>query len=266
MKRTCLQVNTLSKLKALVEVKIQTIVKYSAFLSTLLLLTQCSFYSPSISSPVVIDKKGQVQLDGNISVSNYLLTPIGFHGSVAYGIADNASAQLSASYISGCNNEFGGTVGYYYDLNKNLKVGAFPGFNFGYVFLDEEYVDIMGGQSYTYSWRGNYLSPYFRLQFLFDNKYMTIGLGTKAGMYYPKLKVNNLPKNQNAFLLEPSIFIMPSLWNDDLRISINSSFSKLFSVNNGSVDYHGDYPLDYNNVIVSIGLNYRFSIARNANN
>lgn len=244
----------------------RTIIKKITILLISLLFVRCSIYSPSISPPVVIDKKGQVQLDGNVSVSNSLLIPVGLHASAAYGITDNVSVQLSASHILRCNNEFDVALGYYQNINKKFRIGAFPGFNIGYVFLDEKYVDIMGGQSYTESWRGYYYSPYLRLQLLFNNKYITIGLGTKAGIYCPSLTVDGFPKNQKALLVEPMIFIMPSLWNDNLKISVNSSFTKLFPIDNRSIYFNDDYSLDYNSLILSVGLNYRFNLNQNIKN
>ena len=60
----------------------------------LFFLSSCSVYSPQKPIPVLIEKKGDIEIDGGISVPIFELSPI-INTSFSYGLTDKIQGQLS---------------------------------------------------------------------------------------------------------------------------------------------------------------------------
>jgi hypothetical protein len=233
-------------------------------ISLLVILTSCSLYTPSIAPPILIEKKGEFQFDGNISVSNNeLLTPYGLHAAAAYCPKDNMFAQLSLSSTLGLATEFDFNLGQYINPTDLIKVGIFPGLNYGTVSFNETRGSLLNNMRIN-KWRGDYYTPYLKLQATSDTKYMKLGFGTKTGYYIPNINVNDLNYNDKALVVQPMVFIMPKIWNDRKwsNISINISYAKLFG-SSEDFTFTENYDLFYNSLRIGIGFSYKMYSKKN---
>ena len=102
-----------------------------AIASAMVVLSGCTTYLPAIQPPVTIKEKGQIQADASVSFTSALLVPLGLHGSIAYGITDNTSVQLSTNMMLFDFSEYDICAGNYF-INKNkFRLGVFPGYSHG---------------------------------------------------------------------------------------------------------------------------------------
>lgn len=231
---------------------------YIAVLAILLFFTGCSVYSPSIQSPITITEKGQIQTDANISFSNELFLRPGFHGSIAYGLSNNSSVQLSMStkLFDFVNYEI--STGNYFINTNFLRLGLFPGYSYGKINYEETNGDIMGAR-YTDKWSGNYHNVYLNLQSLINLKILTLGIGAKTGLYLPNLTFNNTLVNQRALSTQPTLYIKPNLkWDDTFNFGFSFTFLRLNTLDNFK-NYNDLYKEFYDPFVVAFGLTYKFS-------
>lgn len=226
------------------------------------LLPGCSVYSPSVSPPVLITEKNEVQVDASISTSypgTYSFVPSGFNASIAYGIFDHTSIQVSASRILGGYNRIEMTTGYYLPFSNRFKIGFFPGLSHGHVFTWELVGYSMGIPEYV-RWKGDYLAPSSKFQMLYKNEWIACGLGVKGSIYIPDISRSNTQLDPgNALLLEPSVFLIPSVAKLPVGITFIGSFSRPYPMRDGSPDFNSDYALEYPGFTFGLGLNFRIN-------
>ena len=223
----------------------------------LLLLNGCSVYSPAIQSPVITEKQGQIQIDGNASVSSELLFPPGAHGSLAYGITDNTSLQLSANMKLFHYTEIGISIGNYFINESKFRLGFFPGYSYGEVDYTDMNGDIMTGASHEDYWSGNYQNIYINLQSLFNLKIITLGVGAKTGLYFPDLMNNNRIENKKAIITQPTLYIKPNLKYDRFICALTVSYLSLNTVD-GFRNYNDMHNYFYNPFTIAFGFGFKF--------
>ncbi len=224
-------------------------------LVTILFLNSCTVYTPAIQSPVTIKEKGQIQADANISFSSILLLPLGFNGSIAYGISDNTSVQLSTNMKLFDYYEYDISAGNYF-INKNkFRLGLFPGYSYGKI----DYLDMSGDimSLPMNDWTGNYHNFYLRLQSLIDLKILTLGIGAKTGLFLPNLLMDNTIVNKKAIITQPTLYIKPNIEFDKISCGLSLTYLSLNTLGSFQ-NYNHIHQNFYNPFIVAFGFSYKF--------
>jgi len=225
----------------------------------------CAVYSPSISTPVLISEKHEKQIDAGITTAfpySYSFVPSGFYGSFAYCIFDNTPVQFSASRMLMGHSRYELSAGYNLPITGSIRLGVFPGMSSGDVFSWEVTGYSMGIPDYDRR-LGEYLAPNTRVQLLFQNHRISVGMGAKGSLYIPAISLNTTRLNLgNAFIFEPSIFITPTDPNTPAGFTVFCTYSKPFPMAGGSPDFSGTYGLEYPDFTIGIGFHYRFTKLR----
>jgi hypothetical protein len=221
---------------------------YSA---VLFCLAGCSVYTSQVTTPVLIEKKGEMQIDGNLSFSNFFHP--GAHGTITYGLFDNVALQSSFNYIFKRKFHYDVSLGYSLGLSEHFSLGLYPGFSAGHsdIYIHNDWYRSYYSDDFI---SGSYKTPYVRLQTLYDFHFVFIALSCRTGWFMPNFTKNNSTiLNQQGFLLEPGISIV--LYYKNFGGNIGYSYGKIFRDNELS-EYINPYG------IFSLGMNYRFQLGQ----
>jgi hypothetical protein len=171
----------------------------------ILLFSSCAYY-PHLTSIPLIKEKGELKLEGGISV----LPPL-IRTSVSYGITNNLAFQVAGD-IGGNNNYYvQSMLGFFRNIKKNNVIELYGGFGYEY---NTTYNDANSGHL-----SGN--SQFYFLQFDYGRikKKIEYGVGLKSGYLHSKMTDNNFYEclvNQpyksslvkmNNIVIEPTVFL-----------------------------------------------------------
>jgi len=214
----------------------------------LLILTSCAVYTPQVSPPILIEEKGDVQLNFGGNISSALISP-GLNAAITYGFTDKIQVQLYTSYISSGTAHFQFLAGYNLKLNEKANIRLFGGYFYG--IGDVKYMQILSHGSPNYI--GNYQSYFGKIQFSKFVRKNNIGLTFTVGHFQPNYTVkyeNNtgftdFEINQKGLLLDPSIYFN---WNfsDKLGLTFTYSNAWIKPLDQINIDSPNNYELDYN--------------------
>ncbi len=209
----------------------------------LIILSGCYVYKPQIADIPLIQEKGDLRIDGAIS-----LLPIEANTTVSYGATEKLALQVYGSIgeILDITYYLQGALGYYNNLGNNNVIEMYFGGGHGY----GEY-----NASGSENGDGNYQLYFTQFNFgKLNGKFanMDYGLGIKTGLLHTDYNRMWYPNSyiENSFLLEPNVFIRLGKGNTKFNFKVGA-----FWVNNSKdkvIDFP-EYPIN-----VSIGINHRF--------
>ncbi|MFB6341030.1 hypothetical protein ACE1ET_04890 [Saccharicrinis sp. FJH62] len=216
---------------------------------SILLLSSCALYTPQVAPPILIEEKGETELDFGASISSFLITP-GADVSVAYGFTDKIHAQAYASYISSGTIHLQLLTGYRFNINERANIRLLGGYFYG-----NGNVKYQEGFNEPMNYKGFYQSILGKFQYTntFKNHNKIWGLSFTIGNFTPYYKVyyvessNDMDKviDQKGILFEPYLFYHYKI-SDKLGITFSYSNTWIKPINQLNNDYPNHYELDYN--------------------
>lgn len=239
--------------------------KYILFWIVSVLLNSCAFYTPQLSSPVIVKEKGQLDADLGINVASNLLTP-GVTGSFAYAISDKFFAQIYTSALFNRNIHYQGLLGRRLLTTSHIDIRISGGYFYGTVDLNDQ-SDIFGPPIYT---KGNYQSFFGKLQWNtnLNDKRKNFGFTFSAGSFIPNLNIKSTDedtmeeKNMNftdrAILCEPYFYYQYNA-SDKIGVTFSYAFSYFADISKTQRFQPFKYDIDYNRQ-GNFGISIRFLI------
>lgn len=231
------------------------------------LLSGCFVYNSQFSPPILIEQKGEVQLNGGFTYN--LLLP-SYYGSVTYGISDQFYGQLYS--VMGYENNtsfYEASLAWYKPSTSNFRFGIHAGYFYG---------DAVGASigisttDYSYSYAGNYQAPFIIFQSILKREKTIWSFGCKLAYFNTHLQetkqpflFNNgepmaiTPFNNKALLIEPLFSFIPNKQSiyKNFALTIGYSHPFFIPIKSPYYDFY-ENTNPYGNF--SFGIKYSFSI------
>lgn len=223
----------------------RTIISFAS-LFLLTLFSGC-FYHPHSSDIPLISEKGEVRVDGGIS-----LIPTA-HATISYGLTNKIAIQAYASKGNDKNNYLQASTGIYKKFNANEVLETYVGYGNGNSY---DFSTITGGKLF-----GSY-QLYFG-QFNYgkirdENSKIEYALSIKAGYLTANLTANNYfePPTSNFELKDNNLLVEPSglirFGGNKFKLGLKLGYNYLYKFNNQ------DLYIPYSRFNFGLGLNYNF--------
>ena len=219
-----------------------------------LLSASCS-YKPQLTAIPLLEKKGDMQIDGT-------LAPYALSTSLtaSYAFSDYLAVQVFGD-VGGNLMVYGhGALGYFKQFNDRLVFENYTGFGYGYSKDTRKDYDV---EECSGPIKDNYYLGFtqFNLGENWSRRvHLGYGVGIKIGylfhvhknVYYDDYwKSNTFSRKINSTVVEPNIFFR--IGGKKLKFSIQLNWCFLRQWN------YRDYYLDYFPANIGIGMSYRFS-------
>jgi len=243
--------------------------KISIVALTILLLSGCVTYYPQVVDVPLINKKGDLRINGgyflipNINLQNdntssdendngdkstNWLANAGMHGTISYGLSDILSLQGYASFDAIFRTYLQTALGVYNAFENKTVMEIYGGCGYGLNILNYTYPFSMDNDIL----RDNFFLPFFQFNIGktdIGKKHIDYGIGLKSGYllcqfdnHYNKIVVNS----RNGWVIEPSIMFRFGSEKLKFNTMINYMWSKI-------IDEQFYLPLN-----VGMGINYTF--------
>ena len=197
---------------------------YFLSILTLFILSSCAIYTSQNTIPVLIEEKGECQLDGGFSTGGLLASPgLGFN--VSYALTDRFQTRLSSSLTLPLTNngssytlQGDGMIGYRFPFNENHQLRVYGGYLYGYS-------NIVGAEAPVFedlSFKGDYQSIFGLAQFTKKKKNNFFGASLKTGSFFWR-DSNQQTVIKRDIIIEPSLFYNISI-QDRWRFNISYSY------------------------------------------
>ncbi|HBF88182.1 MAG TPA: hypothetical protein DDX39_06020 [Bacteroidales bacterium] len=177
----------------------------------ILIISGCAVYYPQVTPPNLINKKGDLNVQGGGTLYSPYMYPDGVYGSASYGINSFISSQVYSSYkiFSGAN--FEGNISLYKNITPKIFVSGTVGYSYGF-----NKVEMWNMKYGDYTWKGNYNLQFGKIIFSKTSKLFEWGTQLKIGVLSPdytkkyngendEIIVKNV--NQNGISYEPGFFV-----------------------------------------------------------
>lgn len=223
--------------------------KFIIIVILIFFITGCAYY-PHLTNIPLIEEKGELKLEGGISV----LPPF-IHTSVSYGLTKNIAIQIAGDIGSDSHYYLQGMVGLFKNFPKNSIIELYCGFGYGY---SRTLRNANHGSLF-----GNYQSYFLQFDYGKFNKKIEYGLGLKSGYLYSKMTDNNFYNtfNENIFTLkinniivEPTLFLRFGWEKLKIQTAIGACWLFQFTNTNKKLPY---FPASF-----GLGITYNFNTKR----
>lgn len=171
-------------------------------LAVLPLFAACSIYHPQAVDMPLINHKGDVRIDANMSMSAWLVPDamnINVTGST--GLTDWLAAQVHANY-GGDNAYVQAAPGVYFPVGDNFVAEGYVGFGYGGIWRngsgssDRKKEENASTSRYAYS--GNYMLPFGQVNVGWHDLgavHFGVAFGVKVGGYMPDFNYSEFDAN-----------------------------------------------------------------------
>lgn len=221
-------------------------------------VSSCVVYHPHNVDISLLHQRGQLQLDGSLSLSAPLFAAPAVNATASYAPLNHMGVQAAASLTSPHYYYFQGAAGTWF-TSGNFVAEGYLGYGYGRSLIDSASTSL----THNYQVDGNYDLYFGQINLgLADlaNGHIDMGLGLKGGYLTPNFKqteflADGLTQEASTYA-DPSFLIQPQLM-------FRFGFSKLkFSFNLGYT-YLTQWAFDnnyfnYDRLSLSAGVSYRF--------
>ena len=230
----------------------------AAFVS--LMVSACSIYHPQAVDMPLINHKGDVRVEADMSMSAWLAPDaVNMNVTGSTGITDWLAGQLHFNY-GGDNAYMQVAPGAYLNLGENSVLEGYAGFGYGGVWRNADGTssrkDGESSSSSSYAYSGRYMLPFVQANIGWHDvgaAHFGFAFGLKAGAYMPDFEYNEFNANGEAIahryehytrgnlLLEPQVQL--SLGGEHVRWVSRLGFAWLSDVSagEGSTTFMNDW-------------------------
>ncbi len=244
--------------------------KLAYFLFLVCVLQSCAtIYTPQTAAPILLEEKGEVQVDVGGSLSADPVIP-SVNGSVSYAINNKLRTQLYANHSQCGITHLQALLGYDFSLTDKSKLLVSGGYFQGFGSIQDTDHGLFAG-AVTTTYTGNYQSLFGKMQYsrAWNKGNGHWGIMLTSGYLQPNYQasterldyVTTETINQSGLLLEPNLF---ANWNISERInfSVSYSYAWIKSLDQINTTHPNQYALNYNKY-GSLGLNFGYKLGQN---
>ena len=234
-----------------------------------LIFSSCAVYTPQAAPPILIEEKGEVELNVGGNISSGLNA--GLNAAVAYGFTDKIQAQVYTSYIPDGTTHLQFLTGYNARLNEKTNLRLFGGYFYGFGNIRDANINFFG-KSGPVHYIGSYQSYFGKAQLSRSMGKMNTGLTCTVGHFQPNFSVEYEENpgitaytvDQKGLLFEPGIYLNFK-FSENLGLSFICSYAWLNPLDQVNTDSPNKYQLDYTRH-GNLGVSFKYVLKTSNNN